>query len=364
MKNIVTLLFVLTLSAEAGAQITITDTDMPSTGTLYIRDNGGNTGIIDLSVTGAGQNWDYSQLTALTTDTIEYQTVGSTPLLYQFFFNNSILYPSWKADLALPGPDLTAIPNSPITITDVINYYKITSTAYYQVGFGATINGVQASQRYDPRDKLLKLPNTFSLIDSNNFSWLFEIPGIASYGQYKTRTCETDGWGTLLLPNASFNTLRVKSTIAGIDTFYVVQFGFGLAIPSTQYEYRWYANGEGEPVLTVNAVDLQGTQTVTSVSYKHVDPTGIANTSGPYESFTAGPNPVNDLLTIQYPAAGHRQLTISLYDVSGRCVLEQERETAGGTSGSLSVDLRKLPHGLYALKITDGVQSFRFKLVK
>ncbi len=364
MKNILTLFITLTMALPAGAQITITDTDMPSTGTLYIRDNGGNTGIIDLSVTGVSQTWDYSQLTALTTDTIEYQTVGSTPLLYQFFFNNSILYPSWKADLALPGPDLTAIPNSPVTITDVINYFKITSTAYYQVGFGATINGVQASQRYDPRDKLLKLPNTFNLADSNEFSWLFEIPGIASYGQYKTRTNETDGWGTLQLPNASFNTLRVKSTITGIDTFYVVQFGFGLAIPSTQYEYRWYANGEGEPVLTVNAVDLQGTQTVTSVSYKHVDPTGITITPGPFEPFTAGPNPVNDLLTILYPAAGQPQLTISLYDASGRIVLEQDRETAGGAAGSLSVDLHFLPHGLYALKISDGNKNFRLKLVK
>lgn len=364
MKKFITATFIIFLSYQLQAQITITDNDMPATGTLYIRDNGGNLGVIDLTVTGANQTWDYTQLTVTTTDTITYQTVASTPLLYQFYFNNQILYPNWKSDLALPGPDLGSIPNLPITITDVINYFKVTPSAYYQTGFGATINLVPASQRYDPRDKILKLPNTYNLVDSNDFSWLFVIPSLATYGQFKTRTNETDGWGTLQLPNASYNTLRVKSTITGIDTFYVDQFGIGFAIPSTQYEYKWYANGEGEPVLTVNANDVAGNMTVTNASFKHTTPTGISQHAGPAEPYSARPNPFHDQLVMHYQAAESRKLTITLYDITGKKILEESRSIGTAQKGQLIFNLQAISNGFYTLQISDQLGTRSIKVAK
>lgn len=365
MRKILLTFFAASLIQSSTAQITITDSDMPVTGTPYYRDQGNNLTVIDPAITGANQTWDYSQLGVVTTDTTEYVPVSSTPLLYQFYFNNIVLYNSWKADLALPGPDIgTQIPGSPIAITDVINYYKVTTSALFQVGFGATINTIPASQRYDPRDKILKLPNTFGLVDSNDFAWLLAVPGIGSLGQTKTRSNETDGWGTLQLPFASYNTLRVKSTITGIDTFYLDLAGFGLGIASTQYEYRWYAIGEGEPVLIVNASDALGTITVNAANFKHTDPTGIYNYSGPVSETSFGPNPASDLIVLHYQTLQADRLQISLHtSLTGQEVLKTDKQITAGTKNQISLDIHNLAKGFYTLKVKSQIKTVLYKVV-
>lgn len=358
------ILYLLILTAfPAFAQITITSADLPVTGNPYYLDVGGLDSVIDLNITGPNQIWDYSLLSVTSVDTLEYTSVSSTPLLYQFYFNNIILYSNWKADLALPGPDLNAIPGSPISVTDVINYYKITPSAFFQVGFGATINSVQTSQRYDPRDKLLSLPNTFGLIDSNDFDWLFVIPALGAYGQSKTRINETDGWGTLILPNASYNTLRVKSTITGVDTFHVDQLNYGLAIPSTQYEYRWYANGLGEPVLTVNATEIAGNITITSTRFKHDVPAGIILQNDLNERITAGPNPVNEELNIHCHSLTGQYITIGIYDISGKCITLTETQIGTGSSQTFKYPVSEISSGYYTLRIQTDESVFTRKLV-
>lgn len=355
----------IAFTTNSFAQITINSSDLPTTSGMYIRDNAGNTSIIDLNVTGPNTTWDYTGLSSNGLDTIQYMTVSSTNFAYQLYFN-SPFSPDYDSDLAIDGADFPSIPAVPITVTNVVNYFKkANNDGYYQTGFGASISGIPASVKYTPRDKVLPLPCTFGLTESNPFEWIFEVPTIGAYGQRKTRTVEVDGWGTLNLPNGgTYNTLRVKSTIEGIDTVYIDQFGFGIAIPSTQLEYKWYAQGEGEPVLTVTATDLLGTPTISGVNHKHHENTsGISPKNILKTNLDLFPNPAAANTQVKYFTPIQGNLTLSLIDVTGKIVLAQQELCKANINNTYTLDLSNLSQGFYTLQINQNGNVASAKLI-
>ncbi|HRG59859.1 MAG TPA: T9SS type A sorting domain-containing protein [Bacteroidia bacterium] len=344
----------IAFTTNSFAQITINSSDLPTTSGTYVRDNAGNTSIIDLNVTGPNTTWDYSGLSSNGIDTIQYMTVSSTNFAYQLYFNNPFS-PDYDSDLAVDGVDFPSIPAVPITITDVVNYFKkANNDGYYQTGFGASISGLPASIKYTPRDKVLPLPCTYGLTESNLFEWNFAVPSVGTYGQRKTRTVEVDGWGTLNLPNGgTYNTLRVKSTIEGIDTVYIDQFSFGIAIPSTQLEYKWYAQGEGEPVLTVTATDLLGTSTISGVNHKHHDNTaGISSKNILNTNLDLFPNPSNTIVNIKYYTPVYGPLTIDLFDITGKKVYSTQEISLANTNNQYHINTDFIDAGLYTIQLS------------
>lgn len=364
MKKNLLIIAALVLTTQAWAQITIIGSDLPTVNGLYIRDNAGNTSVIDLNVTGPNTVWDYTALTSNGMDTADYVTVSSTNFAYQLYFNNPFS-PDYDSDLAIDGIDFPAIPAVPITITDVVNYFKISDNdGYYQTGFGASISGLPASIKYDPRDKVLPLPCTFGLTQANQFEWNFQVPTIGSYGQRKTRNVEVDGWGTLNLPNGgSYDVLRVKSTIEGIDTIYIDQFSFGLAIPSTQLEYKWYAVGQGEAVLTVNATELLGNSTITGATYKHHDPSGINAVNMLKNQLDLYPNPSKEIAQVKYFTPVQGALTISVLDITGKVVLWQQEQCLAQVNNQYQLNTAQLPAGFYTLQISQQGSIASTKMV-
>lgn len=365
MKKKLLLLIAIAITTHAWAQITITGSDLPTTSGVYIRDNASNANSIDLNVSGANATWDYTTLASSGMDTITYMTVASTNFAYQLYFNNPFS-PNYDSDLAIKGVDFPSIPLVPITITNVVNYFKIADNdGYYQTGFGASISGIPASVKYDPRDKVLPLPCTFGVNISNPFEWNFDIPTVGSYGQRKTRTVEVDGWGTLKLPNGgTYNALRVKSTIEGIDTVYISQFGFGIAIPSTQLEYKWYAQGEGEPLLTVNANGSAANPTISGANYKHHDNTaGIKVNHLLNSNLNLYPNPSQEITQIKYYTPLQGALTISLIAITGNVVLHQQEQSMANTNNSYQINVSELPVGFYTLQISQQGSVASTKLV-
>jgi hypothetical protein len=357
MKKKLLLFTALAFTTQAWAQITINGADLPSVNGIYIRDNAGNTNIIDLNVTGPNNTWDYSSLTSNGIDTIDYMEVSSTNFAYQFYFNNPFS-PDYNSDLAIDGVDFPSIPLIPITVTDVINYLKIGNSFYYRTGFGASISGIPASIKYDPRDKLLPLPCDFGTTITNAFESLIQVPSLGAYAERKSRTVEIDGWGTLLLPDGgSYNTLRVKSTITGVDSFYVDQLGLGFGIPNNQTEYRWYAQGEGEPVLSVN-VSILGT----TANYKHHDPSGIFAKSMLKSGLDLYPNPAMDMAQIKYYTPEQDALTILVLDITGKVVLSQQEQSTAHTNNTFQLNVESLPTGFYTLQLKQqgSISSAKF----
>lgn len=354
----------LLCSGSLFAQITITNADMPSAGSHYLMDNATAPGGLNLGDTGPNFTWDFSALGVTGSGVDSFVSVSSTPFAYQFFFNNIFLYPDNKADFAAASQDLNIPSQIPITVTDVINYYKKPSSGYYGVGFGASISGIPTSVQYDPIDRIFQFPMTFGDNNSSPFSYLISIPTVGAYGQNKVRSNEVDGWGTLLLPNgASYSVLRVKSTLSGTDTLYVDALGFGFNLPSTSYEYKWVAAGIGVPVLQINATDLFGTAVPSTVKYLHTD-----NTSGiiPYESKKTlnllHQNPVSNELSVVFNTDLGSEAKLNIIDLNGRTVMSKVFQ-AGKGKNQISLDLNGIAAGLYQLNLQQGAYSASSKLV-
>lgn len=333
-------------TVAASAQISIGPADMPSPGdTVRFRNS---TTAADMAETGGGHTWDFSDLQPLAEGADTAVAVGSTPFLYQFFFNNALLYPENKADLAMRGADLGL---QGVQISDVFNYFKSNSAGYRDVGFGANINGLPTSVRRTPVDWIYRFPMDFGNVDSSASHFEISVPTLGFYGQDQMRHNEVDGWGTLILPADTFEVLRVKSTLQRTDTIYVDQLGFGITIPEPEtVEYKWLAQGMDEPVLQVTTV--AGMNTLVRFYYHPEDiTTSVAAPSGP-TVLRIWPNPVASVLHVQGSAA----TGLDLVSMDGRVVMSM----APSRVLLQGLDVAQLAPGPYMLRSrADGaVQRF------
>jgi hypothetical protein len=159
MKKEFTFLVLSLLSVISFAQITITSSDMPSVNDTIRLSETFDIQSLDPVLTGANYSWNFTTLTPDAQRVDTFFSVSSTPLAYQFFFNNIILYPNHKASFALRGIDI-GIPQVPIT--DVFNYVKNASSGYDNVGFGSNISGVPSSTQNIPVDREFEFPMNYN----------------------------------------------------------------------------------------------------------------------------------------------------------------------------------------------------------
>ncbi len=345
-----TLLFSFTISALP-AQITIGPADMPSEGdSLHFRTT--QSMDIDLATTGAGVTWDMSALVPMDDGVNVAVSVGSTPILYQFYFNNGILYPDHQASFAMEGASFDF---QLLTIEDVFDYFKNDASGYRNVGFGAMVNGIPTSVRRQPVDVIHEFPMQFGDTDSSFSAWNVEVPGTFFFDQQQWRHNEVDGWGTLILPADTFEVLRVRSVLNRHDSIHVDQFGigFGFDEPET-VEYKWLANGMGRPVLSVTTV-----ADIPTLIEFHYDEDEII-TSVPSRSdreLIIHPNPAQNSIGFQLEGVNSIQIT----DIAGRIwPIEPQR-----AADRWIVPVEALPNGTYTMRIEgDRTSHGRFIVVR
>jgi hypothetical protein len=258
MKNILaTFLFLLSLNTFS--QITIDAGDMPNVGDT-IRKSITTVGLnYDFSQTGNDFVWDYSNLSSLTQDVDSFISVGSTPLLYQLAFNNPF-DPNHRATIALPTDDIDIIPGFPLT--DIIEFYKESSSEYKRVGMGISVAGIPLTLKYDIPELFYDFPLTVGDVDSTTSSFSLSIPSLGFISLTRKRVNSVDGWGMLTTPYGTHPVIRVKSIITENDSIYVDSLGVGLPINRNIIEYHWLGNNFGIPLLHVTEEGL-----VTTISY-------------------------------------------------------------------------------------------------
>lgn len=330
---------VLLFAPAAQAQITITEADMPSAGDTVRYWN--TTTLQDVGDTGPDHVWDFSSLVAGLEGGDTMVTVGSTPIAYQFFFNNSLLYPEHKASFAQRGQ---AIGFHGFSLSNLFDYYKKDGSGYRNVGFGANINGVPASVRRIPVDWIYRFPMNYGDEDSSISHFQISVPLLGFFGQDQMRHNEVDGWGTLILPTDTFQVLRVKSTLSRRDTVYIDQFSMGFAVPEPEsVEYKWIAQGMDAPVLQVTTV--AGVNTVVRFWYDPEDiTTGVMENGGAVEG-RMWPNPAGDVFWVE--GMGHGPLT--LINSDGRIV----RQVPASCGPKRSISVAGLTPGTYLLRAVD-----------
>lgn len=360
MKKIYILLFCSVIATTLTAQITITSSDMPVVNDTFRISQTIDIQGLDPALTGANYNWNFSVLIPQSQHIDTFFSVGSTPVAYQFFFNNIILYPNHKADYALRGQDI-GIPQVPIT--DVFNYIKNSSSAYDNVGFGSNINSIPSSTQNNPVDREYVFPMNYNNNHTSFAEYAITVPGFGHYGQSIERIDTVDGWGSVTTPYGTFNCLRVKSILNKIDTTYIDLLSLGTTIPRPEeIEYKWLATGTGIPVLKI----VTNAGVVSNIEYQDSIRLGV---SVPENIALTGvkiyPNPVTAILNIDIETIDQHNIEIALKDLTGKFIanLYVGHLNNGKNHLSINIENKAIAPGVYFLEIkSEGKRQIIEKL--
>lgn len=356
MKKFITTLVVLT-SISSFAQITITDADMPSTNDTVRLSNTIDSWGIDPTETGANYLWDYSFLEPLTQTLDTFFAVTTTPFAYQFYFNNQILYPAHKATFARPGTEFDLF--GTITMTEVFDYFKVETDRFSNVGFGSKINGIPASTRNIPIDTIYKFPLNYSDVYDSESEWLLNIPSVAAYGQSKYRTADVEGWGTLVTPFGTFQTLKVKMDISITDTMSIDSLGVNFSFPRpVATEYHWLAAGMKVPVLQINSTG----GFVTSIVYQDSIRYGLlGELEQELEEPSIYPNPASERIYIN-SNGNYLIQSLKVIDLNGKLFINENSFNLP----LATIDISNLANGIYLIELnTDkGIVHSKFTITR
>jgi hypothetical protein len=322
---------VLLLSSAAAAQITVGSSDMPNSGDSVLVSIAADIGPNDLETSDSNYIWDYSMLVP----TLQRYEVFDSPLDFTAPFN--LVFNPFNTSYGHQNNLLTASAVPGLTFDEAYEFLKESATKYRQIGVGYRINGIPLPFLYSDEDVLYRFPMNFGDADTDDYAFGLPIPTIGYYGQTGHRETIVDGWGSLTTPYGTFNTLRLKSTIAAQDTLYLDSLGFGFTFPRPlRYEYKWIANGKKVPVLQVDANDVLGLPVIANVQYidsivPGVPMLGIHEVAAAAINSSLYPNPAADNAMLEYTLASDSDVKIILTDVMGRALktLTNEKQQAG-----------------------------------
>lgn len=348
MKKHLPLLAIL-FTSGLSAQITIGSSDMPNAGDSVLISVTTNIDTNDVNLTGANYSWDYSTLLP---DFQRYEKFDS-PLTFPSPFN--LLFNPLNTSYGNENNILTSLPIPGVTLDMAYDFFKESSTQFRQVGAGYTINGIPLPFFYTSSDVVYRFPMNYLDTDSCDYKFGLPIPSIGYYGSEGHRVNVVDGWGTLITPLGTYNTLRVKSTIAAVDTVALDALGFGTDIPRPlRYEFKWLATAMQIPVLKVDATDVLGTMTINNIEYQDtviagVPQLSIATHSNNNFNSIVYPNPVIDNTIVQYTLSAKSQMKISITDIVGKTVsiIANESQAAGTFQKQINVAELDLSQGVY-----------------
>lgn len=341
MKRILTLC-ILCASIAAKSQITITSSDMPSAGSSYVIAAAGLFDGFDFTETGENYIWDYSSISSTGQTTETYSYISSAPFTYQFLFNN----PFDQAHLASYTIQTEGFSVAQVSFENFYEFYKNSTDDYRIVGYGATVNSLPVPAQTNPTDVVYDFPLEFENTNSSYSEWPIAIPTIGSYLLKQTRSYEVDGHGTIILPNGTYECLRVKMEIEAIDSLYIEALGFGFALPRNSTEYHWLANGQGVPVL--KAVYNLGF--ASQVEYLDT-PDNVVEVSS--LTFNVFPTLASDFIQVSNDL--NQQMIARLYTISGKLIIDESNERL--------IDTSYLPNGMYVVELQTSGQIYRQQIV-
>lgn len=356
------LVIVVFISSGMLAQITISSSDMPNAGDSIRVSITNSVGGIDPMLSDTNYLWDFS---ALTPNSQRFEKFDS-PLTFTSPFN--LLFNPLNTSYGKDNYTFTTIPLPGVSLTAAYDFLKESSSNLKQIGAGYTINGAPIPFLYTSSDYIYRFPMGYSNTDSCDYKYGLPIPSIGYYGQTGHRVNMVDGWGTLITPYGSFQTLRIRSAIKAIDTIYVTTFGVGSNIPRPlKYEFKWLAIGSKIPVLQIDANVTGSNLTTTNVQYMDslrsgVPQVGISEHSTENFNLKVYPNPCIDNFMVNYHLSKSSVVKISISDVLGKTstLISNKIQTAGTHQDLINIIDWGLSPGVYLLKIrTNDLQKIQ-----
>jgi|AntAceMinimDraft_17_1070374.scaffolds.fasta_scaffold05282_3 hypothetical protein len=360
MKKIVFIFFVL-LSFRVNAQITITQDDIASIGTIIYQavDTAPDSTII-LGSSGIDQVWDFSGLKNQEKDTINFVDPATTNFASDFSTSNLALvnisdndtssiayFTTSLTDLVVNGFAIAPInidTISPIVFNDPETF--ITFPSYYQSSFNDT-------SKY----------NFTTYYDTTLYG--YQVDSVRSK-RFTTKESVIDAWGTLTTPLGTFPVIRQYTKSIFEDDLWVhvnmlpVGWMWKLANENkdTSYTYYWWANNVGLPLIEMTYDN--DSNMVKKVSWLQVSPSAV-NQYQSNSNINIYPNPANKFLYIDNFNNTKIENIITIYNVLGEktkvlCIKNEQR---------IKISLKGLKDGIYILTVIskDGKNIINKKLL-
>ena len=336
------------------SQIIIDDDDMPQEGDTIRLSTSIDLGMLNYEETGTDFLWDFSNLTAFSQNVDTFVSVQQTPWVYQvvFFLSSNLAQPMQSFD-QIPG----------FEVTEAYEFLKNSSNDYRSTGYGVTLSGIPIPNKFDEPDIIYQFPVEYGNVDSSMSEHEIDIPALGYLGGWKKRVNQVDGWGTLMTPYGSFETIRVKSEILQFDSIYIDSLGFGIPILRNITEYKWLGDGFGLPLCTatddgllptINYIDSVRTLFVSQLEFFSED-LGIQ----------VYPNPTMDNITIDLYLEKPSEIEVTLRTISGRTIFESLnfRNKSGKVSKCISMEQYNLREGTYIMHIRIDDKDFVRKII-
>lgn len=341
--------FLIFLTAfTSKAQITITESDMPQAGQVYI-EPWDTLPTVNPGSAGANQVWNLSAINNDFNDTLFYLTPASTP--YSSYFSSSNL----AEKTVLGGPH--AVKGS-----YGYDYFNLSSGSNIMLGEYE----VKPSTLIDSMNSEgMVLPMTYHTNwNQQNFRSIMILPGISKQISLTHQWDTVDGWGTVTTPVGSFNSLRLKQiSITIYDSIFIwsgSNWSFFM-VNNTGFTrgetFTWFANGKGTAVAEIT-MDSAGGSKPTLAFYLNHSFAGINEISDNASTDLVYPNPFSRNINVIINQPGN--VTLTLYNMVGQAVGSWQME-----QGQHFIDVQNMPAGVYMMQFkAENGSLYTRKLVK
>lgn len=349
MRKLLLASVVLTLTFNVTAQITVIDTDFPSSNDTAMVSSSDET-TLDLVTTGANASWDFSFVNISTQRIDTFHSVASADFLFQAVFNNFFFYPDHLSDYYTPvlAGGLGQASQFGVAIESPTQFTAVLSDKVQNTGIGVYLNGFGIPAASDTIDVQYELPMDYSdSWTSNSFTELDLNPAFNGiYRRHQQRNSVVDGWGEITTPFGTFQALRVKSFVTGSDSVYVDFLSTWLELPTPdQIEYDWIATGQKVPVFSVVTADVGGNEIITTIEFKDKkrDFVSVENISVDAAIY---PNPTNDQLIV---VSLDLLSQVDVFDIAGKKIF-----SVIPTTNQVMIDLSNCEKGMYVIQLTQN----------
>ena len=360
MKNIFTLCLLLCVfSFTTRSQISIGTADLPHANDTFRVSIGQITPGIDVTLSGPGYAWDFSNLMPTSQRVDSFIDESATSTVFSIVFIDNAFNTN-RANQATRSGDFSL--GTMISLSGVFDFYYNSNASYKQVGLGANVNGIPLPIAYSPHDIIYKLPLQYPSTDSSNSGYAVDL--VSTIGIYykvsKTRKNELDGWGSLTTPFGTFDVLRIHSTVVERDSLYLDTLGFGFNLPPvTTHEYKWLGAGQGIPLLQINAgVTGNISQIVYKDSVKSL--VNVDQIIQEIQNIKVYPNPASQSSSISYQLMKPSIVNMQIISVDGKifnCIFSEE-QSAGAHTFQIDLREKNLSAGNYLIRLLVNDQVF------
>ncbi len=300
------------------------------------------------------QTWTAPTFSATDSLTTNYILPASSP--YSSYFQAATYtskISSFQNGFALDSYQYINLSNDTLYIIgEVMHYYgsvgghTVDTVLVKDTTYIVTILPIQIGASYSTMPDTISLGGGMKKINSNSFT--------------------TDAYGTLNLPNGSFQAVRLKGTY----TTYVYN-GASLINSYSSYDYTWLTLEGNQLKVDVDTSTATGNVTVQSIEITYVSSTATAvniQSTSPKNFMLSQnyPNPFNPATTISFQIPKSSFVTLKVYDVLGREVASLINEQKSPGTYSVNFNASNLSSGmyLYRLQAGDFVETKKLVLLK